>query len=95
MKDLRPARALKRGRLLFGIFVHVRLLDVASKAKRNGPLHLECGFVIDGWSKVTLVSTGHRTLRGNGMPFPSTPTHIDHEDMSCSREKQSGLVNTA
>lgn len=25
-------------------------------------------------SKVTLVSTGHCTLRGNGKPFPSTPT---------------------
>jgi hypothetical protein len=92
MKDLRPARALKRRRLLFGKFVHVKLLAAASKAKRNGPLHLECGFVIDGWSKVTLVSTGHRTLRGNGMPFPSTPTQNSYRFPGNAMEARNGFV---
>ena len=92
MKDLRPARALKRGRLLFGIFVHVMALAAAYRAKRNGPLHLKCGFVIDGWSKVTLVSTGHRTLRGNGMPFPSTPTQNSYRFPGHAMEARGGFV---
>jgi hypothetical protein len=43
-------------------------------------------------SKVTLVSTGHRTLRGNGMPFPSTPTHERNLLPSDAMEARYGFV---
>ncbi len=44
-------------------------------------------------SKVTLVPTAPHLVGEWVHPFPSTPTHIDHEDMRCSQEEHNGLVS--
>lgn len=92
MKDLRPARMLKRDGCFVGALVRNKWLVECRIGNKNGSRHLDCAAVIVDWSKVTLVSTGHRTLRGNGMPFPSTPTQNSYRFQGDAMEARGGFV---